>query len=229
MIAHRGVSGLEAQNSAAAFVAAGNRSYFGIETDIHATADGKYIIIHDDNTKALTGEEYIVEQTDFDVLRALRIFDKDGTHDRGDLMLPTLHEYITICKRYGKTPILELKNPMSEKCIYDIVEEIKQIGYLEQTVFISFCFENLVCVKKLSPGQRAQLLIGSIPDLDALVARLKEYEMGVDSYFEAINAENIKIFHDNGIEVNIWTVDSAEIAQKYIDMGVDYITTDILE
>lgn len=40
MIAHRGVSGLERENTCAAFVAAGNRSYYGIETDIHRTADG---------------------------------------------------------------------------------------------------------------------------------------------------------------------------------------------
>jgi hypothetical protein len=31
MIAHRGVSGIECENTAAAFVAAGNRSYYGIE------------------------------------------------------------------------------------------------------------------------------------------------------------------------------------------------------
>ena len=48
MIAHRGVCGLERENTAAAFVAAGNRSYFGIETDIHETSDGKFIIIHDE-------------------------------------------------------------------------------------------------------------------------------------------------------------------------------------
>ena len=36
MIAHRGLSGLEAENTCAAFVAAGNREkYFGIECDIH--------------------------------------------------------------------------------------------------------------------------------------------------------------------------------------------------
>ena len=40
MIAHRGVSGLEKENTMPAFVAAGNRSYYGIETDIHKTADG---------------------------------------------------------------------------------------------------------------------------------------------------------------------------------------------
>ena len=33
MIAHRGLSGLEKENTAVAFIAAGNKSYYGIETD----------------------------------------------------------------------------------------------------------------------------------------------------------------------------------------------------
>ena len=85
MIAHRGVSGLEKENTAAAFVAAGNRSYFGIETDIHCTADGKFIIIHDDTTTRVTGIEKTVEETDFDALRAMKILDLDGESTRGYL------------------------------------------------------------------------------------------------------------------------------------------------
>ena len=37
MVAHRGVSGIEKENTCAAFVAAGNRSYYGVETDVHRT------------------------------------------------------------------------------------------------------------------------------------------------------------------------------------------------
>lgn len=39
VIAHRGLSGIERENTNAAFVAAGNRSYYGIETDVRRTAD----------------------------------------------------------------------------------------------------------------------------------------------------------------------------------------------
>ena len=46
LVAHRGLSGIETENTNAAFVAAGNRSYYGIETDVHRTADGKFIIYH---------------------------------------------------------------------------------------------------------------------------------------------------------------------------------------
>ena len=50
MVAHRGLSGIEKENTNTAFVAAGNRSYFGIETDVHKTLDGKYVVFHDDTT-----------------------------------------------------------------------------------------------------------------------------------------------------------------------------------
>ena len=38
VVAHRGLSGLETENTVTAFVAAGNRSYYGIETDMRRTA-----------------------------------------------------------------------------------------------------------------------------------------------------------------------------------------------
>ena len=50
MIAHQGLYGLERGNTNMAFVAAGNREkYFGIETDVHRTADGKNMFISIDS------------------------------------------------------------------------------------------------------------------------------------------------------------------------------------
>ena len=57
MIAHRGVCGLEPENTNAAFIAAGNRSYYGIESDVHKTADDKFVIMHDGNTLRMTGDD----------------------------------------------------------------------------------------------------------------------------------------------------------------------------
>ena len=66
MIAHRGLSGIEPENTNAAFIAAGNRSYFGIETDVHRTADGKFVVIHDDTTDRVCEEDLSVENSLFD-------------------------------------------------------------------------------------------------------------------------------------------------------------------
>lgn len=104
IIAHRGLSGLERENTCAAFVAAGNRSYFGIETDIHRTVDGQYIVYHDDNLIRLLGDERVIEETTFEELRKLRLKDHDEIA-REDLALPSLTEYIRICKKYGKDSV----------------------------------------------------------------------------------------------------------------------------
>ena len=50
MIAHRGLSGLEKENTIAAFIAAGNRTYYGTECDIHLTKDNVFVVCHDESS-----------------------------------------------------------------------------------------------------------------------------------------------------------------------------------
>lgn len=229
MIAHRGICGLEKENTAAAFVAAGNRSYFGIETDIHETADGKLIIIHDDNTKRVAGCEYIVEQTDFDTLRSIKLFDRKSEQIRADLVLPTLEEYISICQRYEKTAVLELKNAMKTETILEIVRVIDEMGYLDKTIFISFAISNLIALREAYPQVAIQYLVEKIEDLPALLEILKKYRFDIDAKHTAIKEEMVPQFHDNGIKINVWTVNTVERAERLQQIGVDYITTNIVE
>ena len=101
LIAHRGVSGLECENTAAAFVAAGNRSYFGIETDIWRTADGQFLCNHDGRTGRICATDCGIEQTPLAALRALVLNDLDGT-PRADLRLTTPQEYRSLWPAYEK-------------------------------------------------------------------------------------------------------------------------------
>lgn len=227
MIAHRGLSGIELENTNSAFVAAGNRSYFGIETDVHITADGQFVIIHDDNTKRVAQDEMIVEQTTFETLRSIRLADKDGQKGRRDLIMPSLAEYISICKKYNKDAVLELKNHFKPEHIYQIVEIIREIGWLERTIFISFDLPNMICIREHLPQQRAQFLISE--QTDWLVDTLKKHTLDLDIKHTAVTAELVSTLHEAGREVNVWTVDTLEDAQRVIECGVDYITSNILE
>ena len=56
------MSGIECENTNSAFIVAGNRSYFGIETDVHITADGKFVVIHDDNTAQVSDIDIAVAE-----------------------------------------------------------------------------------------------------------------------------------------------------------------------
>ncbi len=227
MIAHRGLSGLETENTASAFVAAGNRSYYGIETDVHKTADGKFAVIHDFDLKRLAGEDIKVEETEFSRLSEIILFDKNGEKSRLDLRIPTLENYIDICKKYQKQSILELKSDFTESEIAEIVKIIKERDYLEKVTFISFVYTNLQKVRALLPGQSAQFLFDVIAD--EIIETLVKDGIDVDVHYAALDEKTVELLHSKGLRVNCWTVDSKETAEKLADMKVDFITTNILE
>lgn len=227
MVAHRGVSGLEKENSLPAFVAAGNRSYFGIETDVHRTADGKYVVIHDSDTARVAGDSLIIENTSFDLIRSVRLNDVTGDGKRGDLVIPTLAEYIGICKKYEKNAVLELKSPFTKEENAEIVEIIRALDYLEHVTFISFHKEALENLRAVLPDCVCQFLISDYPD--DLLSYLKEQHFDLDIYYKALTAERMAELHANGIIVNCWTVNDAETADTLISWGIDMITSNILE
>ena len=127
VIAHRGLSGLEKENTNSAFVAAGNRSYYGIETDIHRTADGHFVVMHDDNLKRVAGEGISVNDVSLKTLQSVVFLDVDNTKDRIDLRPATLENYISICKKYEKHSVLELKDDFTDEEIAKSVAELPQV------------------------------------------------------------------------------------------------------
>ena len=227
MVAHRGVSGLETENTCAAFVAAGNRSYYGIETDIHRTLDGHYVAIHDGSTGRVGEVDLVVEETDWQTLRSLVLRQPNGEPGRFDLRIPTLQEYIEVCKKYEKICILELKGLYSRENIAEICRIIESLGYLDKVIFIAFDFENLVRVTQLYPQQKVQFLTGECDE--ALAKKLASLGMDLDIYFAGFNTETAERCRRYGIEVNCWTVDKVEDAARMADLGVAYITSNILE
>ena len=227
VVAHRGLSGIERENTNSAFVAAGNRSYYGIETDIHRTADGHFVVNHDDHLERVAGEAINVEKCTLATLQQVILFDKDDTKNRADLRPCTLENYISICKKYEKHAVLELKSSFTEEETERYIEIIKSYDYLENVTFISFEYENLVKLRKFLPNQSAQFLFCEVTD--KIVERVKADKFDVDVHYKALNAENIKAFHDAGIKVNCWTVDSKEDAERLVSYGIDFITSNILE
>lgn len=230
MIAHRGLSGIERENTCSAFVAAGNRSYFGIETDVHVTKDGKFVIIHDETTERVSLGKYNinVEENDYSAVEKIVLPDLDKTTDRKDIRIPLLKEYIMVCKKYEKICVLEIKNHFEKKDIERLIDQIKQLDYIENVIFISFDFENCVNVRKLLPENDVQFLTSN-EITSELIEKLCENNLDLDIYYKQLNAENIELLHSKGIKVNCWTCDDKDTAEKLVFYGIDFITSNILE
>ena len=223
MIAHRGVSGVECENTAAAFIAAGNRSYYGIETDVHVTADGVFVIIHDDTTGRVCDVNLPVDKGRWSELSSLVLHDADGV-SRRDLHLPVLEDYLQICRHYGKMAVLELKNAFAKEDIARILE----VCGTEGIIYITFDTNNLIYLRELSDTAVGQLLtFDSVSD--AQIAFMQKYRMDLDAKYLWATKENIDKMHELGIKVNVWTVDDPAVAEQLAEWGIDYITSNILE
>ncbi len=235
MVAHMGVSGLEKENTHAAFIAAGNRSYYGIETDVHITADGKYICIHDVSTKRVGIDDINVEQCTYETVRNIQLCQRDGQKGRNDIRIPSFREYIRICRQYEKIAVPELKSDFTKEQIDEIVQIVREEDWLDNTVFIAFGLQNLIYLKELYPQQKAQYLIGNGyfekgGTNEALVETLKRYQLDLDIYYKALSPELAQMVHEAGKEINVWTVDTEEEGRTMAEeLKVDYITSNILE
>lgn len=227
MIAHRGVSGLERENTCAAFVTAGVKSYYGVETDMRITKDGKFAIIHDGNLSRVGGGNVAIDECTFAEIRKARLKDTDDVTVREDLCVPSLQEYIAICRKYDKQCILELKVKMTKEQLVQMVELIQSMGWLERTTIISFSRDNLILLRSIYPNVDIQFLTTKCGEEE--IELMAKHRFDADLWDELVTKELVDTLHEKGIKVNCWTVDDLETAERVRDCGVDFITTDIIE
>jgi len=242
LIAHAG-HGLEMANTCAGFIAAGNRSYAGIETDLQITADMQVVTMHNPSSAGVSPVVISIPDSTLEEVQNLPVYDhpffygientdmevrKGST--RPDLRIASLEEYIRLCKKYGKIAVPELKGEMTPQAIAVIVDKIRALDYLENTIFISFCWENLVEIRRLVPGQTVQFLTGeNHPFTDEFLDRVAENGFDLDIHIFTTTREVIERIHARGIKVNVWTIDWPDRAEQVAAWGADYITTNILE
>ena len=224
MIAHRGLSGIAIENTEKAFSLAGEHSYYGIEADVRKTADGKFIICHDETLERLSGQNIYVEETTLDELLSITLSVKD-IHGKGNLC--ELSTYVSICKNYDKQSILELKSGFTLIEIQKIIDIISSYNYLDRTTFISFSYTNISYVRDVLPTQSVQYLTSQF-DMSVAKQLIKD-KIDLAISYQALTIEYLELLHNAGLKVNCWTVDSKLMAERLASMGVDYITTNILE
>ncbi len=226
MIAHRGLSGLEKENTIMAFTAACQLSYYGCECDIHKTKDGKYVVIHDSDTLRVAGKSLIIEESNFKDIRKLELLGMDNKPHK-ILQIPTLEEYINTLKRYNKKAIIEYKNTFQKEDVKEVLDLIKSLGYLDHCIFISFGIENLIHTLEYQMTLPCQYLM--VEPTEEKLSYCFKYHMGIDLYYRFITKELVERFHNANLFVNCWTVNEVEEGNLLASLGVDFITTNILE
>ena len=224
VIAHRGywTAPGSAQNSLTSFSKADSIGVYGSEIDVWLTADDRLIVNHD----------RIYKGTDIDMEKAtareiMQIVLPNGTEN-----IPSLDQYLDLVASKPDTRlILEMKSlsdlNREDLAAEKIVRALRRHGVLDHTDIIAFSINACLAFKKLIPETKIYYLNGDLPPKSIKKLGLA----GIDYSMGALrrHPEWVKQAHDLGLEVNVWTVDSEEDMRYFIDLGVDYITTDYPE
>ena len=221
-IAHKGYSNRYLGNTEASFVAAANKSFYGIETDIRRTKDGHFVCNHDDSVVYADGSELKISTNYLDTLLSSPL--KNDKTDKAEYLC-TFETYLRACKAGKKTAVIELKDFFSKDELENILSIIDAEYDREHVWFISFSYLMLPQIKELDPSIELQYL--SQTEDDPRFENCLKKGISIDVKDTILTKELVGTFHEAGLNVNVWTVNDRTVLKKVTALGVDYVTTDL--
>lgn len=220
--AHRGHSVAAPENTLSAFSA--SRGFADrVEFDVQVSNDGKLVVMHDGSVDRTTNGTGAVSSLNYagyiDGLDAGSWFSPSFAGEP----VPTMKQSVERIFADGMVPLIERKSGGAAA----YVDELTQMGILDDVVIIAFDWNFLAQVHALAPNvQLGALGSGTlnasvISNIAATGADFVNWGDGA-----AVSEANIDLAHAAGMELHVWTVNSTGRMQQLIDLGVDGITTD---
>jgi len=226
VIAHRGFSGEAPENTLAAFRKAIEVGSDMLELDVQFSKDKEVVVIHDEILERATNGQGQVADFTLKELKKLDAGSRFGPQFSGE-RIPTLKEVLKITS--DRILVNIEKNPsQGQYAIIELVDralrEVKITEMLNQVIFSSFNPIALERIKTREPRAWVALLYHK--DWNSL----REITAG-ESFFilnlrrNFLTKEKITKIHQQGMKVNVYTVDSEEEMEQFIRWGIDGIIT----
>ena len=227
-IAHRGASGSAPENTLAAFKKALEIGVDAVELDLHGTADGEIVVIHDATLDRTTDLQGHINETSLETVRGADAGGWFGAEFTGE-PVPTLTAALA---GIGKETIavLEIKDPLIAEAVVAKIHETETLG---TTVVISFHTTVLQTIRALEPRIATGWLIGSANKHISPIALCQQLgELGsslLNVNHELITAEFAYQIRRRGIALWCWTVDDLARMREMEAFGVQGITSNYPE
>lgn len=217
-IAHRGAKGYEPENTLQAFQKALDLNADGIELDVHLSADGHIMVIHDETIDKMTNGKGFVNTLSLPELKSFLIAEK--------YEIPTLKEVFDLVNKKCFINI-ELKSRDALQCVSTLIDEYvseKKWSY-DHFIVSSFDWNALQEVHKFD----SKIPIGVLTETNlALALAFAETikAKAIHPYYHLLNEDNVVEMQQKGFLVLPWTVNIEEDIQKIKSFKVDGIISD---
>lgn len=217
-IAHRGAKGYEPENTLQAFQKALDLNADGIELDVHLSADGHIIVIHDETIDKMTNGKGFVNTLSLPELKSFLVADQ--------YEIPTLKEVFDLVNKKCFINI-ELKNADTLTKVVSLIDEYvseKKWSY-DHFIVSSFDWNALKEVHNFDSKIPIGVLTETNLDLALAFAETIKAK-AIHPYYHLLNEENTKEIQQKEFLVLPWTVNIEEDIQKIKSFKVDGIISD---
>lgn len=216
--AHRGASEYCPENTMLSFMTGFYMGANGFETDVQLSKDGVPVLFHDSSLERMMGKPGAVGDYTLEQLRAFPM-EVDGHVD----YICTLDEFFSSTLRvFPLTFAIELKGEGVEEKTAALIEKHNME---KKCIATSFHFGYLEKIHSLLPNLRLGFLAmpGEItPQLLEKMLALGFYE--ICPHADDVTPENVKRWHDMGLNVRAWGIANEEIMRRVYDNGADGMT-----
>lgn len=205
IIAHRGASGREFENSRAAFARAGELGADGVELDIHSTEDG-IILVHHDAELAGVGP---IGHLKYTQVQEFRLPNGES--------VPTLPEVLEILERLAVYIEIKTLAPAFDSALLSVLEQGPA-----PTRYAVHSFDHRIIARlgAQRPSLSRGILLASYP-LDT-IGLMKA--AGADTLWQdqsLIDSAMVDAVHTAGGRIIAWTVNQDSDAIRLAGLGVD--------
>ncbi|MFD8419392.1 glycerophosphodiester phosphodiesterase [Streptomyces sp. NPDC059466] len=213
-IGHRGVMGVEPENTLRSFIAAQNAGLDLIELDLHLSKDGALVVMHDAEVDRTTdGSGPISEMT----LAELRALDA-GCGER----VPVFEEVLDAVR----APLqAEIKDTAAARALADVMHRRDLVGRVEVS---SFHDEAIAEVTRLVPGVRTAL-IASRYGVDVVDRAVETGAATVCLNIRRLTLEVVEHARKSGLRIIGWVVNTQDQLRLVRALELDGATTDYPE
>jgi glycerophosphoryl diester phosphodiesterase len=217
--AHRGHARAAPENTLSAIRKAIESGADYVEMDVHQTADGVVVLLHDRDLKRVAGVSRRLDELSYDEVRKLDVgswFDPAFAGER----VPTLEQVIDLARGRIKLNIeLKFFGP-DRRLAREVAQIIRARGLEPDCLVTSFNYDALLEVKRHNRRLRTGLIVAkALGDVSRLEVDALSVRAG------ALSNDMVRAAHRLGMEVHVWTVNDPREMTRLIKRGADNLIT----
>ncbi|NEY34807.1 glycerophosphodiester phosphodiesterase [Streptomyces sp. PRKS01-65] len=224
--AHRGGAADGLENTARQFGHAVRAGYRYLETDVHATRDGRLVAFHDATLDRVTDGAGRIADLPWATVRRARVAGAEPVPLFEDLLesFPGARWNVDVKAEPALLPFLELverANAWDRICLGSFSEArvVRAQRLAGPRLATSYGTRGVLSLRLRSWG------VPAVPRRSAVAAQVPEYQWGV----RVVDRSFLRAAHARGLQVHVWTVNDPARMHRLLDLGVDGIMTDHID